>query len=459
MKYLIKISFSFFLILMFANNILAAGYKIKVKIKNYNDSIMQLGYYFEDKQYILQTENVKNSTVVFKGKKDLPRGMYFVVLPKKSYFDFLISDSQKINFQSDTINIVENMKVSNSDENKLFFDYQKYVRTQQKKLENLNTKLEKNKENIDKSAEIQDKIEELEKEAKNHWKELKEKYPNSLFTKLLQAMNGSPKNGYSHKDFFNHIDFSEVGLLRSPVIHKSIRQILARNLNRKLSMNNFIKELDMIIEKSKANKEVFQYTATHILSFLVGFQRIGINRVFVHVSEKYFLSGQATWLDDKGLESLKERTKMMKSSLIGEIAADIELETFKGNLISLHQIQAKYTLVFFWSTGCGHCEEATKTLKKFYEREDVENIEIVSVYNKSSKKDWGKFNKDFKVPDWINCWDVENKSDYKSLFYVVSTPILYLLDKDKKILSMKAGDVPIKDLVNQLIEQKDKFKH
>ncbi len=65
--------------------------------------------------------------------------------------------------------------------------------------------------------------------------------------------------------------------------------------------------------------------------------------------------------------------------------------------------------------------------------------------------------KEYEIDDsWINCWDPKRESKFSSLYYVVSTPILFVLNKEKKIVSKLAGDESIIALVNKLIENKGK---
>ena len=56
-----------------------SGYNITVKLKNSTDSACYLAYYFGTKKYVKDTATVvKNNQFVFKGKENLPGGIYIV---------------------------------------------------------------------------------------------------------------------------------------------------------------------------------------------------------------------------------------------------------------------------------------------------------------------------------------------------------------------------------------------
>jgi hypothetical protein len=67
------------------------GYEIKINLKGAKDTMVFLAKYQFDKQYIVDTcKNVKGGNIVFKGKRDLDKGVYFLVGQEKvRYFDFL----------------------------------------------------------------------------------------------------------------------------------------------------------------------------------------------------------------------------------------------------------------------------------------------------------------------------------------------------------------------------------
>ena len=104
------------------------GYEIKVKIKGSSDTIMFLVNYYADKQYIKDTADIDAKGVAtFKGEEALEGGIYLAVMQSRKYFEFLVDKEQHISFETDTLDMVKNMKLKGSPENKMFFEYLNYL--------------------------------------------------------------------------------------------------------------------------------------------------------------------------------------------------------------------------------------------------------------------------------------------------------------------------------------------
>ncbi len=433
-------------------------HKIEVKIKGFENQKIKLGYYFEDKQYIAATTILdKKGYGVFQGDSALKKGLYMIILPQKSYFDLLIADDQKFSLQTDTANLIKSMKVKNSLENEIFFEFQRKIRKRAHEMRTLKSKRDSLEPGTPEYGQITKKMNEVTEISQRIWQKMVEEHPETFFATLITAMNGEPAYKYNKEVFFEHIDFSEAGLIRTPVLHRAMQLVLARNLNNHKTPEKIIEEVDMFIEKSTAGKEVQAYVTNYFLNFFATFHRDRLNEVFVYIAENYYLNGNPHWMDSTAVNTVRKKRDEMKASMIGQIAKNIELQNSNGEYISLYDVPTKYTLLFFWKTGCGHCEDAMEMIRDFYKNNDHSKIEVFAVFTKDNKKDWHEFIDKHGSHSWINTWDPERKSKYQLYYYVVSTPILYLLDEDKRIVAKRLGDAPIKNLLEQLVNQNDKF--
>lgn len=431
-------------------------YSIEISIPQLSEGEeLHLGYYFGDTSFLQDTVVVDSKgKATFEGSEALPGGMYLVVLPKQKYFDILLADDQKFRIAiSDTAAIVETAKISGSVDNQLLYDYQRYITRQQQAFNVLQQRRDQNHGNTDSLQVINRATKAVEDEIEAHWQQLVADHPETFFATLLRGMNGAGSRASQFGYFFDNVDFSDKRLLRTPVIYKSIRYVLARNLNQNKPPGFIIEELEQLIEKASANPKVYEYTVAYLLSFFNSFQRLGMNRVFVFIAENYVLDGRADWFSDADLKSIEERTTQMRASFVGANAPDVAMESVAGDTIRLHATTKPYTLLFFWSTGCGHCEAATEAINEFLNNTGDEKVAVYAVFTKDSHPDWEKYIEDYEIQDWINVWDKDNSSDFRTLYYVVSTPLLYVLDKEKKIIGFRAGDGPIIELLNELEPQ------
>src|SRR6185437_6447228 len=91
----------------------APSYEIKVNIKGIKDSVCYLTEWRWEGQYFVDTAIVKKGIFTFKGKKPLEKGLYSILKANKSqiYFDFPVTDQQKISITTDTVDMYKNMKI------------------------------------------------------------------------------------------------------------------------------------------------------------------------------------------------------------------------------------------------------------------------------------------------------------------------------------------------------------
>jgi len=54
-----------------------------------------------------------------------------------------------------------------------------------------------------------------------------------------------------------------------------------------------------------------------------------------------------------------------------------------------------------------------------------------------TQQQWLDFIKANHLQDWINAWDPDKSTDYRRLYDVYMTPVVYLLDEHKKIIAKK----------------------
>jgi len=430
----------------------AQGYKIKVKVADLPTQEHLIGYYFADNQFVLDTVfSDEKGLAIFEGEEKLDGGMYFWVLPNKMHIDLIISDDQEFSVELDTTELYKNIKITGSTENTLFYNYQNFLQQQNEKYAILAQQKEAVGDNSDSAVIIQTEIENIQKIAENYWQKLATENKGTFFATMLTAMNGDVDKHFNFGYFFNYIDFSDARLLRSPVIHKAVRIVLARNLNQEKDTNFIMTELDSLFARAKANKEVYQYVVGYTLSFFNSFQRLGMNYVFAHIADNYILNGNSDWFDEATLASISERNEIMKASFVGQKAHDLQMENVEGEVKTLYDIDTDYTLLFFWSTGCGHCEAATEHITKFMKESNyASKFSVYAVYAKDDKKDWEEFIKKYETQSWTNVWDLEDKNMYHAYYYIVSTPILFLLNKNKEIMTIRAGDQPIELLMNEI---------
>jgi hypothetical protein len=87
-----------------------------------------------------------------------------------------------------------------------------------------------------------------------------------------------------------------------------------------------------------------------------------MDAVFLKIADEVYLSGQATWADSTVMATISKEAFLTRNNLIGNTAPELVMENIDGEIESLHQIQAKYTVLIFWEPNCGHCKKKCRSI-------------------------------------------------------------------------------------------------
>jgi hypothetical protein len=90
---------------------------------------------------------------------------------------------------------------------------------------------------------------------------------------------------------------------------------------------------------------------------------------------------------------------------------------------------------------------ATPKLKAFYEKARNEGIEVFAVCTTGDREAWTKYIDDNKLT-WINGWDPDRASHFDYYYNVQTTPLVYILDRNKTIIAKKLSVEDIPSFIN-----------
>jgi thiol-disulfide isomerase/thioredoxin len=196
------------------------------------------------------------------------------------------------------------------------------------------------------------------------------------------------------------------------------------------------KEIDKIIKQCQSNYKVFQFVAVYLFNHFRESEIMGHDAVMVKLADDIYLSGKADWVSKEFKDDLRKQIQLIRPNLIGKKAENLVMDSYKGIFVSLYDVEKDFTILYFWEPDCGHCKEATPKLKDYYEKAKNENIEVFAVCTQADKQKWTKYIEENKLT-WINGWDPERSSHFDFYYNVQSTPMVYILDKNKIIIAKK----------------------
>jgi peroxiredoxin len=457
------------------------GHNFRFTIKGLKEgSNCILAYYYYSSQPKLDSavSNAKGE-VEFKGTEKYPQGVYLLFFPKarpgRQYFDFIMDATQNFSIETDTTDYIKNMKVKGSEENKSFFEFQNFMTKKQKDIEPLREQYKKVKDNKDSAKLIKDKMAVIDKEVKDYRHNFIKDHPKLFVSNLLKAMEEpevpeAPLLPDGKKDtlfafhyykthFFDNIDFSDERLLRTPIFHSKVKQYMDKlTVQNPAAPDSIMASADYIIEKGKANPEVFKYLVNLLVYDYESSKIMGMDAVFVHLVDRYYKTKQVTWVDSTRSYKVMERAYILKGLLIGKKAPAIVMQDTTGKPVALYDVKAKYTVVVFWDESCGHCKKDIPKLSEMYKNKlKAMGVEVYAIETENSLKGWKKFIVEHQL-NWIN---VIEQDDYKravtkKIYDVYKTPIIYLLDENKIIKAKQIDSEQLENFIEILEKEKSK---
>ncbi|MCB0517910.1 MAG: DUF5106 domain-containing protein [Lewinellaceae bacterium] len=455
--------FSLLNMLVFSASAFAGdGYKITVTINGYEGDKVFLGYRRADKVYSKDTTALEKGKYVFEGNEPLAPGVYLVLMPPDNkFFEFVVTKAeQKFSVETTAPDFTKNMKIKGSKDNQLLIDYQLYMADKVAESKKIQEAIAAEQDEKKKEKLIQD-LEDLADDVRKHQDKIAAENPGTYTAKIVKAFQDpvipeAPKNPdgsidslfrfkYYRWHYWDGFDLTEEAFVNTPYLKEKIDRYLDKTVYQ--IPDSIILAVDFILERAEKNETVFQYVLPYLLNKYYTPEIMGMDAVYVHLSDAYYKSGKANWVTEENLKKITDDAFMMRNVLIGNPAPNVKVQRydpvedkFTNDLISPYDVQADYTIIFLWKPGCSHCKKTTEELIPFYEEWKNKGVEVFSISSANStelEKAVEDIHKE-KMP-WIITADPYTRARALQNYYGTSLPKLYVLDKDKKIIASRVG--------------------
>jgi thiol-disulfide isomerase/thioredoxin len=503
----------FFVGLVFANlNLLAQkGFDIKINFKGCNDTTIYLARYFFDQLPIVDScKSIKNGKIQFKGDMPLEKGVYFLANQSKSsfYFQFIVDANQKFTINADMADMAGLTKSPDDKLNEQFFSYVAFMSQKGKEM---NTVMQesKKKSKTDSAKYVSEKQTQLTSESNKFDLDFKARNKGSFVYDLMEmktekyatdvpkASNGRPDSLYQFhyykSHYFDGTNFKDDRILYTPFFAERLKkyfdQIVVQH------PDSVIKELSNVLDRCVPGSQVFntlvghftyKYETNKAMSFDANGNCNTFEKVFIHLADKYIVSGKTNgYYSDETVQKIKERIDILRNLLPGAKVADLYMiDTTYGKTVlkmgfdtartsasatylynknsakltglykNLYSLNAKYTILVFWAADCGHCQtEIPKLHKDLMEIKNKIDFKVYAVQTKEELYDtWKKFILEKNLTDFTHVFDPIHINNLKEKFDIVGTPVIYLLNADKKIIAKKLVSEQTVDIIKTLEE-------
>jgi hypothetical protein len=442
----------FLLICVF--NLFGEGYRIKFKLAQATDSSVCLTHYFDTNVYAIDTVKADAHGVgVFQGDSALYQGLYKIFVNNNQHFDFLVGADQTMEIINPDFGI-DHLQINDAVESVEFLAYMKWLKQQQEKVGKLDSAFRKAAGT--EKDKLGREIRTLTLQVQNYWKQKSAEYPGTFLSSFLMLnfmedikpedipkeyqANDSLKWTYQYNfrkaHYFDHFDITDRRFLYTPLIKSKLDTYFDKVL---IQLSDSVKPYAyQLIKKTESQPVMFRFLISYLLNHSLNNRVMGMDALFVDLARDYYLSGKATWADSATLAVVKENVVFLENNLIGMKARDLRMETFDGDPFSLCQGKRKYTILVFYEPTCSHCMEfVPKLYDEIYLPYRDKGLEVVAIYNQSNKKEWSDFIELHHLHDWVNIWDEFHITRFQVIYDTRTTPSVYLLDENKKIVAKR----------------------
>jgi thiol-disulfide isomerase/thioredoxin len=485
---------TFFLFCAAAGAAFPSGYNIRIRISGLQDTTVIMGHYLSKSMYPDDTIRLNSKGVgQFMHNKALPQGIYIIYLPNTKYFEFIVGEDQDFSIEADTADFIKSLVFKGSAENDLFIGFQRYMVTLRKQADSVSTLLRAAKDPAQKEA-LTAKMKQINETRVNRIESIGKENPNLFVPVFLKAtldepvpdpprdakgkiMDSTWQYRYYRKHYFDNFNVSDPRLLRTPIYEDRVMTYITRVVPQ--IPDTLYPEIDMLLQKAHADSAIYRYMLITLFNHYGKSNIMGLDAVQVYLAEKYYLH-DAWWSDAKFLADLKDRVEKTKPLLIGQKAPDVELMLVPsdhfmraaqdtalrryphvGTKVMLDQLKGGYMVVVFWEADCGHCKKAIPELYDIYEKSlkgmGVKVLAISTLFGEDGKIKWVNFVNEHKLYDWMNAWNPYSY-DFKLKYDILSTPQIYILDENEKIVAKKIGPEQVTDILNELMKNKQPKK-
>jgi len=428
------------ILLLLSTTIQAQNISVKVKgLENWQASLMSIELGKSD--FIKSITSDSNAQFKIPNDK-LHKGLYRLIFNKKLWLKF-IYDGKDINIESDKNNLLESLKVTESSVNQTYYKYLKLTsayKSEKKKLQKASLKFPENDERIKrlkkKFAYTSDKYWSfINKFSKSKSESFIARYIRSAAEpKIESGLEIQNKRKYLEEHFWDNVDFSSAVLLNSDLyINKTIEYLnyfKNNHLKKDLQEKEYERAVNIILNKAKVNQRIYKRMTEYLIN---GFKKMGLRNVIDYIVDNFVIT------DDLCLDSrtenfiqmrINQSTKFKKNVKV----PNIKLNDFTGKTVDLYNVNADKILILFYASTCPHCRKLLPKLNKLYSSNKFGKFEIYGISLDTDFNAWQSYIKKNKF-NWINVSDLKGwKSKASKNLYIYSTPTMFLVDKNFKII-------------------------
>lgn len=413
------------------------GFSLELSLPDFNENDSVFLCVYEGKKPYYKDTALLNSKGIAQFNSDtaIPRGLYMMLLPDKTYFELIIDTDQHFEVSTQKPRYADNMKIEGSAENQYFYQYMK-----------ASSDLSIDIRNMQRSNPNNPSIQEKQKELMKLQESFASKQPNNLFAKYVAVQkdpeikeNPPGDSLFAYRTFmdeyFINFDFNDPRLLNTPAFENRLDGFFTQLVTQVSDSVTF--RADKLLEQLEDHPDYYKFTLSYLLNKYAEPKIMGMDAVYVHLAKEYYEKGKADWSNEEDKKGIIKSARLMEPLLIGNKAPNIKnLQGLNGGTVSLYDMDSEYTLLLIWDSGCGRCRARTPLFNKIQKAYADKGLEIFGATLELEPGPWKKWIAENGY-NWTHGIDPNHDNVFREVYKVDAIPSMYLLDKEKRIIAKK----------------------
>lgn len=395
----------FFILLIFLPIIGFSQADIRIFLNNQEGSVFYFCKYRGAKTTVIDTLTIPELSIFnyfrYHSKEKLPEGIYLlknsknfpvteILIGKKQIFTLYINDLEDLN----TYKVKGRAK-----ETATYFKLMAKVRQTEANIAALASEKDHYPENVRKIDSLRQDLEKFEESLKT---KKKDTFINIVIRSLKQ---------HDFEHYWDNFPLDDARILTYPLIDNKLDTYFDNLYANAPKINN---EIDKIIAKTGDCVEVRDYLIWYFYRKYYSPKYMNLDDVYIHLVDEYFLKLEMRNVSESVVNLMADRANYLENLKIGAKLPEI------GHLYS---IDAQYIAVVFYDKTCHKCAQEGRILEEIKSR----HPEMVI------------------FPVEVNSTGIEN---LLSLYDIQTTPMIYVLDKQKHIIAKRLKAEQVEQILN-----------
>ena len=180
--------------------------------------------------------------------------------------------------------------------------------------------------------------------------------------------------------------------------------------------DSIIPEIDQLVGQTSFNPDLRDFILWHLLEKYRHPEYMSQDQVFVFLYDHYFSQLEIKDLNETNLALIREKAERLRRLALFHIAPDM------AEILDLQSVESDYTVLFFYDHDCDLCQQERQDLDAVLEAHP--KIKVIAIDMNTD---------DVRVDALYDLYDIE------------TTPLLFVLDRNKRIIAKKiqARQIPL----------------